>query len=311
MRGELIGVWSETWREIWVKLGKNAEYGDDLFSDLYRELVPEPSPPQLPPPAEEYTDDGDLVLPEDIEARDAYERNFDTFARMRSQYEAVVGDGHQSRRACRLSLKEKTKNEANAISALDTAYRIILSYDDEPFSNQYFLLVENFLIKYSLRYDLRRPFSLHPTLPGIFSGLIRELKEATAQDVELHPLMHDFEEAVRDLRVDQSSNRIKTCIQKQMNLLEAIGQRSPGVTGNTLGQICNQVDSWPHEKIKESMQNLYKFSCQYPGIRHGGTPATQLREIEMRDLVAMSVMLAGFAPYLTDLINSDTIYNGS
>ena len=68
MRGELIGVWSETWREIWAKLAKHPEYGDDLFSDLYRGLVPEPSAPHPPPPPEDYTEDGELARHEDIDA---------------------------------------------------------------------------------------------------------------------------------------------------------------------------------------------------------------------------------------------------
>lgn len=33
-----------------------------------------------------------------------------------------------------------------------------------------------------------------------------------------------------------------------------------------------------------------------------------LEVIEMRDMVAVSILLAGFAPYLTDQINADIIY---
>ena len=38
MRGEVIGVWSETWREIWSKLAKHPDAPDDLFCELFREL---------------------------------------------------------------------------------------------------------------------------------------------------------------------------------------------------------------------------------------------------------------------------------
>jgi hypothetical protein len=82
----------------------------------------------------------------------------------------------------------------------------------------------------------------------------------TVSDPHLHQLMRDFEEAVRDLRADSSPNRIKTCIQKQMNLLEAIGQLCPTVTGNTLGQICDQLGTlpnsvWPHDRVRDAMKN--------------------------------------------------------
>ena len=123
--------------------------------------------------------------------------------------------------------------------------------------------------------------------------------------------MKDFEAAVRDLRHHGSDRRIKTCIQKQVNLLEAIGSAAPGITGTTLGAICNQVGTWPHEKIKEAMKNLYGFASDYPGIRHGGTPASALRAVDMRDMVAVSILLAGFTPYLTHGINPDVVYRGT
>jgi len=60
------------------------------------------------------------------------------------------------------------------------------------------------------------------------------------QDGHLDGLMKDFEESVRDLRLDCSDRRIKTCIQKQVNLLEAIGRTQPKVTRKTLGAICGR-----------------------------------------------------------------------
>jgi len=93
-----------------------------------------------------------------------------------------------------------------------------------------------------------------------------------------------------------------------VNVLEAMSCKYPGVTQNTIGAICNQLNTWPHEKIKEAMKSLYGFTCDYPGIRHAGTPAHALRIIDMRDMVAISILLAGFTPYLTDLLDADSIY---
>lgn len=310
MRGEIMGVWSETWREIWSKLARHPEYGDDLFPDLYRELVPEPSPPDEPPAPQELTDEGELTRPEDIEARDAYRRAFAVYEQERAKYEEAVGGGQMSRRAVRTALRAQIKTEADAVAALEAAYNVISSYDDEPYRNQYFQLVEAFLQKYSLRYDLRHPFTLHPTLPGVFAQLIRELKTYTKRDNHLHQLMQEFEDALRDLRDGPSPARMKTCLQKQFNLLEGIGQKCPGVTANTLGDICGQVTFWPHATLKEALKKLYGFRSNYPGLGHAGNPGSVLRDIEMRDLVAVSVVLAGFAPYLTDQINSDRVYRG-
>ena len=50
MRGEFIGVWSETWREIWLPLIESPLVEDDeglpedIFCELYRALEPALSP---------------------------------------------------------------------------------------------------------------------------------------------------------------------------------------------------------------------------------------------------------------------------
>ena len=124
-------------------------------------------------------------------------------------------------------------------------------------------------------------------------------------------LMKEFEAAVRDLRHDGCDGRIKTCIQKQVNLLEAVGGAACGATGTTLGAIGNRVGTWPHDKLKEAMKNLYGFTSDYPGIRHGGRPVSALRAVDMRDMVAISILLTGFTPYLESRLSADAIFGGS
>ena len=310
MRGEIVGVWKETWREIWAPMAKHPEFGDDLFPDLYRELVPEPTPPAEPAPPQELTEDGQLVREEDIEAREIYECDFGIYQAQRSTYEEAVSGGDLSRKALRVGLKELITKEAAAVGAFEKAFGVVASYGDDAYANRYFGLVAAFLEKYSLRYDLRRPFTLHTTLPGLFARLMRDLKRTTDRDPDLQELMSEFEDAIRDLRDGRTPGRIKTCIQKQVNLLEALGARCPNVTENSLSQICEQVGSWPHPRLKEAMKKVYSFACDYPGIRHAGTPANRLREIDVRDLVAVTVLVAGFSPYLTDQLDSELIYGG-
>jgi len=100
-----------------------------------------------------------------------------------------------------------------------------------------------------------------------------------------------------------------------MNLLEAIGQSFPAVTENSLGRICDQLAGfanpvWPHDRVRDAMKDLYKFASDYPGIRHGGTPASARRDIDMRDMVAISILLAGFTPYLSHQVDSNVVYRG-
>jgi hypothetical protein len=223
----------------------------------------------------------------------------------------VLDDPSQSKTAFFAVQPVDFAGERQLVAFLEKAHEELDDFGGDALSNRYFNLLEAFILKFSLRYDLRRPCQICPTLPGVFANLVRELRTITSADAHLDSMMKDFESAIRDLRGDSSEGRIKTCMQKQMNLLEALGRDCPGVTGNTLGTICNQLSSWPHAEVKDSIKSLYAFTSDFPGIRHAGTPANALRAIDMRDLVAISVLLAGFTPYLAHQMQADVIYQGA
>jgi hypothetical protein len=276
MRGEFIGVWPETKTDIWDVLASEETAPDDLFCELYRSLS--------------------VALKNKLKPEELAD---------------IIDDPVQSRDAFRNVSAEDFAGERLLMEFFEGTHEVLIDLVSEAFANLYFNLLSTFIDKYSLRYELRRPCILSPTLVGVFASLVRDLRTMTSQDAHLDGLMKDFESAIRDLRTDCSDGRIKTCIQKQINLLEAIGRACPGVTETELGRICNQVNSWPHQAIKASLKNLYGFASDYPGIRHGGSPASAIRNIEMRDMVAMSILLVGFTPYLSDQFNADVVYRGS
>jgi hypothetical protein len=222
----------------------------------------------------------------------------------------VLNDTKRSKEAFESVQASDFGGERSIVGFLEGAFSVLNDLAGDPLSNRYFNLLTEFIDKFSLRYDLRRPCFLCPTLPGVFASLVRDLRVLTGQDAHLDALMKEFENAVRDLRQDCSDGRIKTCIQKQVNLLEAIGRTAPGVTEAELGGICNQVTTWPHGAIKAALKNLYGFASDYPGIRHGGNPTGALRAVDMRDMVAMSILLAGFTPYLSSALDADIVYRG-
>lgn len=268
-----MGVWDETWPEIWQELLLNPAAPPDLFCELYREL----STALVDPPSVELLAD-------------------------------IVDSPTQSAKAFEAVRAVDLEGERALVSFLEASHGALEDFAGDPLSNAYFVSLSIFLDKYSLRYDLRRPCQLCPSLPGVFASLFRELQSVTGADPHLRDLMWDFESAVRDLSSDASEMKIKTCISKQMNLLEGLGSQHADVTKTTLGAICNELGTWPHTEIRDAMKSVYKFSCDYPGIRHGGTPGSNLRRIDMRDMVAVSIVLMGFVPYLTDQLPIDAGY---
>jgi hypothetical protein len=275
MRGEFIAVWPESWREIWEPLDTHDTAPNDLFCELYYEfsdaLKAKPSAQALA----EITDDPEQSLErfKDMDTKD------------------IAG-------------------ELKLVAFLEQTHEVLQDLGGDDLSNHYFNLLSTFIDKFSLRYDLRRPCTLCPTLPGVFATLLRDVRTITSQNSNLDSRMKDFEDAVRDLRYGCTESRIKTCIGKQFMLLEAMAGMYPGVTKKTLGDICDQLGTWPHATVKESLKKLYGFASDYPGIRHGTDSNGVVRSVDMRDMVAVCILLAGFTPYLTDLLKADVVYGG-
>jgi hypothetical protein len=275
MRGEFIGAWPEMWRHVWKKLAGHPDAPDDLFSELLLEL------------------------------NDALVERLDPATTLAD----LIATPQKARMAFQRTKAAALAGEAATVTFLERAHSVIEDFGSLALTNYYFRIVSLFVEKFSLRYELRRPFSLHTTLAGVFARLMRDLRATTMADAQLSALMGDFEEAVREMKQEQSPRRIRLCIQAQMSLLEAMAARNPGVNQNTLGRMCNEITSWPHPTVRSAMSNLYGFASDYPGIRHAGKADGALREIDMRDMVGMTIILAGFAPYLSPLLNSQTIYS--
>lgn len=283
MRGEFLGVWSESWREIWSKLARHSKAPDDLFIELYRELVTV------------------IIAPPNQTDKEK--------ASAQMRFAEIVSDPALARKAFIKIKSRDLRGERFIVEFFEKAYSVVEEFGSDLLTKRYFNLVSAFIDKYSLRYNLREPCCLSPTLSGIFTNLMRELKIVTSKDAHLNSCMQDFEEAICDLRIDCSHRRIKACLREQFILLEAIGSKYLGKDGQTLGNICNKINL-PHSALKEALSGIYGFASNYPGFRHGGNPKSVNRDIDMREMVVMSIILAGFTLYLTDQINADIVYRG-
>ncbi|KFX27632.1 hypothetical protein [Ralstonia solanacearum] len=276
-RGTWLAIWPRMWHELWHVLATQPCAPPDLFCDLARDLTaalaPSPDPNSTPL--------------------------------------AELANDPQASRAWFAALPaEDIASESALVTFLQDAYATLGELGGETLASAYFRLLGGLIDTYNLRYELRRPCTLALSLPGLFGSLMQTLRDQTGQDLHLATLMREFDHAFRDVHDDATDIRIKTCMQKQINLLEALARHCTGVTEHTLGNVCNQVAHWPHRKVKEAMQNLYAFTSDYPGIRHSGTPGNARRTINMRDMIAMSILLVGFTPYLVEGFDAKRVWRG-
>lgn len=270
MRGEFVAVWPDTWDAIWLPLAESEAAPPDIFCELYRELATA------------------LAETPSIEV-----------------LADVIDDQQQSREAFLHSSSIQFASEKALVRFFEAAHDVLDDLQGDELANRYFCLLSNFIEKYNLGYSLRRPCALSLTLPGMFADLAGALKRLANTDEHLASLYRAHDEAVRDLRYGATQERIKTCISKQINLMEAVAATADEVTKHTLGDMCDQLQSWPHATIRESLKKLYGFASNYPGIRHAGNPDGKIRDIEARDLAALSILLVGYSPYLTAALETN------
>lgn len=139
------------------------------------------------------------------------------------------------------------------------------------------------------------PFKLRFLLPGSFANLYAELQRLAATDRHLSDLVRDFEHAFNEYVRSNDPTDLKTCIHKANNLAEGLASNTMNYPAkNTLGALCDQIKSWPHEKMKESLKNLYQFSSDFTGVRHAGRPNNCNRALDQKDCVLTCLLLLTF-----------------
>ena len=264
MSGSLRHAWNYLATELWEPLAdfsaQDSTAPPDLFSDLFATVDEFLSP-----------------RPTDTEMEEV--RNNPEKARQR--FLALKGTDFAS--------------ESTIVRFFEDAHDVIADYEIPGFEDLYVRLLRDALRKFNLRYRLDEPFTLRYLLPGSFTNLYSELHRLNMSNADLGILWHDFESAFDQYARTQSDTDLRAGIAKASNYLEGLAGTTRGQKGS-LGMLCEGLKDWPHEKVKEAVKSLYSFCSDYPGIRHG--TGNRIRQLDMRDAVAINVSLMALAAYL-------------
>ncbi len=271
MSGSLRNHWEYTPAEIWEPLAAYQKAPSDLFNDLYE------------------TADGFLALP---------------------TAEGLLGeirnDALKAREAFYALTGTDFRDETVIVEFIEAAYKITADYDVPGYAEFFKLCLRKFIRKYNLRSRLDDPFELLFLLPGSFTNLYEELQRLNSSNGHLGGLLQDFEHSFDRYARSQNSADLKTCIAKASNYAEGLASSTHGQPG-TLGALCNQIGDWPHDKVKESLQNLYNFCSDYPGIRHAGNPNGRRRDLSAKDSTLICLLLLGFTGYLSPSVDERSV----
>lgn len=198
-------------------------------------------------------------------------------------------------------------SENSIIEFLEAVVDTFSEFDD-VLPDRYVALMDYFIKKYSLRYVFLEQGKIYPSMTGIFTELMMRVEALADESAHFSSLKEEMDSALYAIKTNSSQAHVKVFVHKLFNLIEALACGRPEVKSRTLGEACGQIQSWPHNAIKSSLSSLYGFASDYPGVRHAGSPDAKLRDLDMRDLVSMSVILAGYMPYLTDGLACEDIY---
>lgn len=271
MTGSLRNHWEYAAVDIWKPLAAHENAPPDLFNDLYDAVEAFLALPTANALFEEIRNDA-------IMAHDAF------FALNGTDF----------------------ADETAVVEFLEAAYDVIVDYDISGYAELFKLLLRGFIRKYNLRYRLDDPFKLRFLLPGSFTNLYSELQRMNSSNSHLNSLLQDFEHAFDRYARTQDPTDLKTCIAKASNYAEGLASTTHGQAG-TLGNLCNHIGDWPHDKVKEALQSLYKFCSDYPGIRHAGSPGGMRRDLSAKDSTLICLLLLGFTGYLSPNVDERSV----
>jgi hypothetical protein len=267
MIGSLQNRWQFTWREVWVKLAHPMDAPVDFFILLF-----------------------DCAM------------DFLVEPPIRGDYEVIHNDPAKARSAFR-NLKGTTfKSEAHIVRFLEAAHTTIADLRNERLKERFERLIIDFLARYNLRYRVAKPFKLRSLLSSSFAGLYAELEKLNIANPHLAELMDNFEHSFDSYIRSHQQVDLKASIRAASMYTEGLATvvlQSPG----TLGALCDHLNCWPHCAVRDSLKRLYGFCSDYPGIRHSGNPDAQLRGLDGRDVVLLSVLLFSFSGYFPANLN--------
>lgn len=271
MIGSFTECWKYAWADLWSVLARSRRAPVDLFVQLYREAT------------------------DFLENEPTYQ-----------MLELAANDANHAQQAFEAIRGEDFGSEISIVQFMESAFGTLGELDVPRFEKLYAHLVRRFIRKYNLKYRVDRPFRLRLILPGVFAEFYDSLSRANRADPHLLQLMNNFESAFGSYARTREEHSLTASITNAFIYAEGLAGKTLG-EDNTLGQLCDCLQCWPHATVRESLKKLYGFRNHYPGLGHAGNRIGKLRDLQPRDAVVVSLLILAFSGYLTDEVRIDEI----
>jgi hypothetical protein len=272
MRGRIIDAWQYAWKEIWLKLEEVPDVYLDVYTDLYVELA--------------------KVLKPLTDEQERFKFN--------TEYNLTANDPMLARNFIMGVKGSAFRSDPALARFFRDAFDVYEESGNDALPSEFQRLTAEFVACHNLRYRVVAPFRLQPHLPGVFAALFAELLEFSTSNAQLAGAMTDFEHSFDVLSRSHRETDMKTCIHKACMFVESVGAARPGAKGQTLGELCKEIECWPHKAVRGAVSSLYGFCSDYPGIRHNIKADGQLRPLQVKDCVLVALLLLAAGGYFRD-----------
>ena len=209
------------------------------------------------------------------------------------------------------------RNEQSCLDIMAGYYNVLLDFPGKTqvsFRNIVADWVETHNLRYSVTKDLKFKLTIHGLLLSQTEFLKLHLKETNSLEA-----LEELEKSVSKLN---DPGDARNAIRVASNFLEGVvtdravrdGIFKLKKDGNkpSLNDLLDKFDTlFPHASIRKSVNDIYKFFCDYPNIRHSGQKRSKLRDLRIDDAILSVVLILGFTSFVIDNNSSGSVLRGN
>lgn len=200
--------------------------------------------------------------------------------------------------------------EKTCIALLEGFYDVLSNFDAR-LCRDYRNLLDNFIERYNLRYFLTPDCKIRLSLVGLIVSQYAMLKKSVSSNPLRRDCLVNLEKNVGLFHEDTGE---ANCIKQANNLLEgiAIDRANNGTEtfGAALGGCTN---CFPHSALIGSARAFWKFSNDFPDLRHAGTRRNPrlIRPLKKDDAIITLSYAVILSSFIADNNASQAILDGN
>jgi len=198
-------------------------------------------------------------------------------------------------------------NETLCIAILEGFLEVLSQFGTE-IAQKYQTKLGQYVEEHNLRYKLTTTCKFRLSLPGLLMTQCAYLCGSLQENMDRAECLMELENGLSKVSDPDGE---KNCIRIASNLLEGLTLDKSNISGATLRRALDGCpDLFPHNALKECVKNIYKFSCDYPNIRHPGNPASRIRPLKKDDALLIIALTLGLSSFITNNDASEAILAG-